>query len=100
MPVPAADAAERLATAIKLHSDAYPRSRRFSRTRLATLQMTIGDPREAVDIGWQAVADAARLNSRRLHDELSKLMRSCERHRSIQEVAELRDFVTSAMSYV
>jgi transcriptional regulator with XRE-family HTH domain len=94
------DAAERLATAIQLHSDAYPRSRTFSRTRLATLHMTIGDPREAVDIGRQAIADAAMLNSRRMDEELAKLMRACERHRSIPEVAELSDFVASAMSDV
>lgn len=94
------DAAERLATAIQLHSDAYPRSRTFSRTRLATLHMTIGDPREAVDIGRQAIADAAMLNSRRMDEELAKLVRACERHRSIPEVAELSDFVASAMSDV
>ncbi|WP_158851138.1 helix-turn-helix domain-containing protein [Saccharothrix deserti] len=94
------DAAERLETAIRLHSDAYPRSRTFSRTRLATLHMTIGDPREAVDIGRQAIADAAMLNSRRMDEELSKLMRACKRHRSIPEVAVLSDFVASAMSDV
>jgi hypothetical protein len=62
--------------------------------------MTIGDPREAVDIGRQAVADAAMLNSRRMNDELFKLVRACERHRSIPEVVELSADVTSAMSDV
>ncbi|SDJ02884.1 Helix-turn-helix domain-containing protein [Actinokineospora alba] len=94
------DAAERLATAIRLHSDDYPRSRTFSKTRLATLHMTIGDPREAVDIGLQAIADAATLHSRRMDEELSKLMRACEVHRSISDVAELSHFVASAMSNV
>lgn len=94
------DAAERLETAIRLHSDAYPRSRAFSRTRLATLHMTIGDPRQAVDIGRQAVADGLTLHSQRMNEELSKLVRSCERHSSIPEVAELSDFATSAMANV
>jgi hypothetical protein len=40
-------AAERLASAIALHSDAYPRSRAFSRTRLATVTMVAKDPHEA-----------------------------------------------------
>lgn len=78
----------------------YPRSRTFSRTRLATLHMTVGDPREAVDIERQAVADAAILNSRRMDDELAKLVRACERHRSIPDVAEFSVFVASAMSEV
>nr|BFE99278.1 helix-turn-helix transcriptional regulator [Streptoalloteichus tenebrarius] len=94
------DAAERLETAIRLHSDAYPRSRAFSRTRLATLHMTIGDPREAVHIGHRAVADAAMLHSQRMNEELSKLVRSCEGHLSIPEVAELADFAASAMTNV
>ncbi|WNV90241.1 helix-turn-helix transcriptional regulator [Umezawaea sp. Da 62-37] len=94
------DAGERLTTAIALHSDAYPRSRTFSRARLATLHMTVGDPREAVDIGRQAVFDAAILNSRRMDDELTKLVRACDRHRSIPDVAEFSDFVASAMSDV
>jgi transcriptional regulator with XRE-family HTH domain len=93
-------AVERLTTAIRLHSDAYPRSRTFSRTRLATLHMTIGDPYEAVDIGRQAVSDATMVHSRRMDDELSKLKRACEPHRSIPAVTELWDFVTSAMSDV
>ncbi|GAA3820436.1 helix-turn-helix transcriptional regulator [Amycolatopsis echigonensis] len=94
------DAAGRLETAIRLHSDAYPRSRAFSRTRLATLNMTIGDPWEAVDIGRQAIADAPMLHSRRMSEELSKLVRACEPHLSIPEVAELSDFATSAMTNV
>lgn len=94
------DAAERVETAIRLHSDAYPRSRAFSRTRLATLHMTIGDPYEAADVGRQAVADAAMLRSRRMNEELSKMVRACERHSSIPEVAELSDFAASAMSNV
>ncbi|MEV0675855.1 helix-turn-helix transcriptional regulator [Actinosynnema sp. NPDC050436] len=86
-------AAERLVTAIRLHSDAYPRSRAFSRARLATLHMAIGDPREAVLLGRQAVDDAAMLHSRRMDEELAKLARACQRHRAIPEVAEFSTLV-------
>ncbi|WP_081915913.1 helix-turn-helix domain-containing protein [Saccharothrix sp. NRRL B-16314] len=94
------EAAERLATAIRLHSDAYPRSRAFSRTRLATLHMTIGDPREGFQIGHQAVVDATVLHSRRMDEELHKLARATERHLSIPEVADLSHLLTSATSDV
>jgi transcriptional regulator with XRE-family HTH domain len=94
------DAAERLAMAVRLHSAAYPRSRAFSRTRLATLHMAIGDPREAVDIGRQAVADAAMVNSRRMDEELAALTRASEPRRSIPEVAEFLHLVASATTYV
>ncbi|MFE5565072.1 multiprotein-bridging factor 1 family protein [Amycolatopsis japonica] len=89
------NAAERLASAIRLHSDAYPRSRAFSRARLATLQMSIGDPREALVIGRQAVDDAGALHSQRMDGEVAKLLLACERHRAIPEVAEFSELVAS-----
>ncbi|MFI5560757.1 multiprotein-bridging factor 1 family protein [Amycolatopsis japonica] len=92
------NAAERLASAIRLHSDAYPRSRAFSRARLATLQMSIGDPREALVIGRQAVVDAAALRSQRMDGEVAKLMLACERHRAIPEVAEFSELVASGVA--
>ncbi|MCP2166574.1 hypothetical protein [Goodfellowiella coeruleoviolacea] len=94
------DAAERLAMAIRLHSDAYPRSRAFSRARLATLYMTVGDPYEAVALGRQAVAEAAVLHSRRMNEELHTLMRASERHLAIPEVADLSHCLASATSDV
>ncbi|MGM1058459.1 helix-turn-helix transcriptional regulator [Saccharothrix sp. Mg75] len=84
-----AEAAERLTTAIRLHSDAYPRSRAFSTTRLATLHMAAGDPHEAVALGQQAVAGAARFHSRRMNEELRVLMHTARRHLSITGVADL-----------
>jgi transcriptional regulator with XRE-family HTH domain len=94
------DAAERLVSAIRLHSDAYPRSRAFSRARLATLHMAIGDPREAVVLGRQAVNDAAMLHSRRMDEELAKLMRACQQHRAIPEVADFSELVESGTADV
>lgn len=83
-------AAPRLERAIRLHADSYPRSRAFSRTRLASLAMAVGDPHEAVVHGRRAVADAASLRSARILSELRDLARNSERHVGIGEVAELR----------
>ncbi len=94
------DAAERLASAIRLHSDAYPRSRAFSRARLATLHMAIGDPREAVLVGRQAFDDATMLHSRRMDEELVKLARACKRHHAIPDVVDLSELIASGSSDV
>ncbi|WP_329060584.1 XRE family transcriptional regulator [Amycolatopsis sp. NBC_01480] len=88
-------AAPRLETAIRLQGSNYPRSRTFSRTRLAALMMSVGDPREAASIGQQAVADAAPLRSRRIMKELASLAMVAERYARIGDVAELRHDITS-----
>lgn len=82
--------APRLEAAIRLHSPNYPRSRTFSRTRLASLMMAAGDPCQALPIGRQAVIDAAPLRSRRIANELNGLARAAERHAHIGDVADLR----------
>jgi hypothetical protein len=87
-------AAPRLESAIRLHDDHYPRSRTFSRTRLATLLMAVDDPREAVMVGQQAVADAASLRSQRVVAELQGLARVAEPHVRIDDVSELRTTIT------
>lgn len=84
-------AAPRLAAAIRLHNEDYPRSRTFSRTRLASLIMASGDPHEAVLIGRQAMADALPLRSSRIVNELHGLARVAERHTAIGDVADLRN---------
>ncbi|MBP2334684.1 hypothetical protein JOF41_000862 [Saccharothrix coeruleofusca] len=94
------EAAERLGAAIRLHSDAYPRSRAFSTTRLATLHMIAGDPHEAAVLGQRAVTDAARLQSRRMSQELHTLMRASQRHLSIPEVADLSRSLAAAAADV
>src|SRR6266508_3827736 len=83
-------AAPRLETAIRLQGSNYPRSRTFSRTRLAALMMSTGDPREAVVIGRRAVNDAAPLRSQRIVKELNGLAQISEQHARIGDVAELR----------
>ncbi|MEU4802989.1 helix-turn-helix transcriptional regulator [Actinosynnema sp. NPDC023587] len=92
------EAAKRLETAVRLHSDAYPRSRAFSRTRLAALHMSIGDPREATALGRQAVADAAMFHSQRMNGELRALMRASGQHLAIPEVADLSHSLASAIN--
>jgi tetratricopeptide (TPR) repeat protein len=82
--------APRLEAAIRLHDACYPRSRTFSRTRLASLMMAAGDPHQALPIGRQALIDAAPLRSRRIVNELHGLARAAERHAQIGDVADLR----------
>lgn len=91
------EAAERLDAAVRLHSDDYPRSRAFSRIRLAALTMAAGEPRAAVPIGQQALVEAEALHSRRMMDELRSLDRAASQHRSVPEVAELRSSLRVAL---
>ncbi len=58
-------AARRFDTAVKGHADAYKRSRAISRTKLASLIMAKGDPRQAAALGHHALDEVCRLTSRR-----------------------------------
>lgn len=78
-----------MATAIDSHGARYPRSRAFSRARLATLQMKVGDPREAAAIGRIAITEAAALHSDRMIGELRAPRDAAADHAEIPEVAEL-----------
>lgn len=82
--------APRLRAAIQLHADSYPRSRTFSRTRLAALTMKIGDPREAVLIGYQALADVKSFRSKRIIAELQSVGQVAEQHTRNLDVLNLR----------
>ncbi|WP_324197306.1 XRE family transcriptional regulator [Nocardia cyriacigeorgica] len=83
-------AAPRIRQAIQLQGENYPRSRTFSRTRLATLTMQLGEPRTAATLGMEAVADASKFHSQRIRDELRNLAAVATPHRRITGVAELR----------
>ncbi|SEC10278.1 hypothetical protein SAMN04489727_2568 [Amycolatopsis tolypomycina] len=83
-------AALRLEAAVRLQGVDYPRSRTFSRIRLAALMMSTGDPRQAASVGRQAVLDAEPLRSRRILKELDNLASVSERHSRIEDVAALR----------
>lgn len=88
-------AAPRLEAAIRLQNVNYPRSRTFTRTRLASLIMSSGDPHEAIPIGRQALNDANSLRSTRIVNELRGLARAAERHSRIGDVADLRQEIAT-----
>ncbi|HEY3690492.1 MAG TPA: helix-turn-helix domain-containing protein [Pseudonocardiaceae bacterium] len=64
---------DRLRAAVDLHADEYPRSRTFSRIRLASALMTSGQVDAGVQAGRQAVVEAGALESARLAGELGGL---------------------------
>ncbi|MBF6427826.1 hypothetical protein IU440_24400 [Nocardia cyriacigeorgica] len=72
-----------------------PRSCTFSRTRLATLTMQLGDPCTAAALGRQAVTDATHFHSQRIRDELTSLAAAATPHRRITEVADLCHTITA-----
>ena len=80
----------RLQAAVRLHDEHHPRSRAFSRTRLASLLMKVGDPREAATIGRAVLVEASSLRSTRLRSEIEQLGTLATRHQKIPEVSELR----------
>ncbi len=89
---------ERFDTAVKLHTDAYVRSRAMSRTKLAALHMAVGDPREAVAMGALALSDVGQMRSRRAADGLRELATLGYRYRAIPEVTELRERITETIN--
>ncbi|MGH3672459.1 MAG: helix-turn-helix domain-containing protein [Pseudonocardiaceae bacterium] len=90
--------AGRLRKAVELHTDSYPRSRAFSRTRLANLILKIGDPDEGVMIGHQAVTDAASFRSKRIVEELHGLSLVAGRYSHNPEVFKLRSDIKKLCS--
>lgn len=91
-------AARRFHTAVNGHTDAYKRSRAISRTKLASLLMAKGDPRQAAALGHEALNEVGRLTSRRAADDLRQLGRFASKHRTVQEASALRDRITATVS--
>ena len=81
----------RLESAVQLQGSEYPRSRVFSRTRLARLLATCGDPAEAAAIGARALTDAKALRSQRVADELAGLFQALDHRATVPLVQDLRD---------
>lgn len=90
-------AMRRFTAAVNGHTEAYKRSRAISRTKLATLVMTTGDPRQAVQIGNTALDEVGRLTSRRAVDDLRQLGDAARAHRRIPEVSALRERVSATV---
>jgi hypothetical protein len=86
----ATEAITRFGYSVNHHGPEYARSRAISRTKLATLVMKQGDPREAAAIGQQALDDAGSVHSRRAADDLRALSRVATTHATIEEVQLLR----------
>ncbi|GGV62961.1 transcriptional regulator [Streptomyces longisporoflavus] len=91
-------AARRFDTAVKGHPDAYRRSRAISRTKLASLIMAKGDPRQAAAIGHDALDEVGRLTSRRAADDLRQLGRFASKHQQIPEASNLRARIAATVS--
>lgn len=91
-------AARRFNTAVNGHADAYKRSRAISRTKLASLLMAKGDPRQAAALGHAALNEVGRLTSRRAADDLRQLGRFASKHRTVREASALRDRIAATVS--
>ncbi|MFF1420619.1 helix-turn-helix transcriptional regulator [Streptomyces sp. NPDC058280] len=91
-------AARRFGTAVHGHGDGFKRSRAISRTKLASLIMAKGDPRQAVAIGHDALNEVGRLTSRRAADDLRQLGRFAANHQTVQEVSVLRERIAATVS--
>ncbi|WP_245567539.1 XRE family transcriptional regulator [Nocardia vinacea] len=88
-------AAHRIRQAVELQAAEYPRSQTFSLTRLATLTMQLGDPKEAVALGTRAATQASQFDSHRIQKELQRLAAASSRHRRMRDVVELCEIITS-----
>lgn len=90
-------AQRRFTAAVDGHTDDYKRSRAISRTKLATLIMVTGDPRQAAQVGNTALDEVGRLTSRRAADDVRELGRAAATYAKIPEVAALRQRVATAV---
>ncbi|MFI9270210.1 hypothetical protein ACIGXM_05790 [Kitasatospora sp. NPDC052896] len=95
---PPQEALRRLQTAVDSHGDGFARSRAFSRTKLATLQMAASDPEQALAEGLSALAEVSDLRSLRANHELAELGRVAHRHRSLADVRDLREQIAAAVA--
>ncbi|GHJ28554.1 transcriptional regulator [Streptomyces hygroscopicus subsp. sporocinereus] len=91
-------AARRFDTAVREHNDDFKRSRAISRTKLASLIMATGDPRQAAAIGHNALDEVGRLTSRRAADDLRQLGTFAARHPRVQEAVDLRERITATVN--
>jgi len=87
-------APQRLAYAVAHHAKPYARSRAMTQTKLASLLMATGDPRQAAALGHQALDAATAISSRRAADDLRELGHHTKRHRAGREAVELADRIT------
>lgn len=94
------DAHDRLASAVRGHGDAAARSRAISQTKLASLTMVTGDPMQAAGLGRSALEAATPIRSKRAADDLRALSTYSLPHQQVDEVADLRGRIESAVATV
>ncbi|MEO1421200.1 MAG: XRE family transcriptional regulator, partial [Pseudomonadota bacterium] len=83
------EAVERLETAVCRHTDAYARSRAFSRSKLAALTIVNGDTEEAIKLARLAISDFSAVNSARSLVYLRELASISKQHQSKRDSEEL-----------
>jgi hypothetical protein len=94
------EARGRFQYSVEHHQPEFARSRAISRTKLASLTMAQGDPREAAHIGQLALDDAGTVRSRRAADDFRELYRLAGSHTGIPEVDDLRNKIHATVSAV
>jgi hypothetical protein len=92
------EATARLAAAAAGHPEGHACGRAVCLTKLASLTMATGDPRQAVTIGNEALEIAGTIRSRHTTDELRELFQHAAVHQDLSEVAELRHRVRTLIS--
>ncbi|WP_445156346.1 XRE family transcriptional regulator [Kitasatospora aureofaciens] len=95
---PPQEALRRLQAAVDGHDDGFARSRAFSRTKLATLQMAASDPEQALAEGRSALAEVSDLRSLRANHELAELGRVAHRHRNLADIRDLREQIAATVA--
>ncbi|MEU9015074.1 helix-turn-helix transcriptional regulator [Streptomyces sp. NPDC048479] len=90
-------AGERFWAAVQGHDPAFARSRAISRTKLASLMMATGDPRQAAVIGHDALDEVGRLTSRRAVDDLRQLGRFAGAHAKLSDAIDLRERIAATV---
>ncbi|MEY9840562.1 XRE family transcriptional regulator [Streptacidiphilus sp. EB103A] len=92
-----AQAGQRFQTAVRGHGPAFARSKAISCTKLASLVMLRGDPREAVSIGNRALDLGGSITSLRTADDLLELRQMASRHHKIPEVVALQGRIAATV---
>ncbi|MFE7483402.1 XRE family transcriptional regulator [Streptomyces sp. NPDC057552] len=90
-------AGRRFQTAVRGHGPAFTRSKAMSCTKLASLVMVRGDPREGAALGHKALELGGGLTSLRAADDLRELGRFAARHPKVPEAVALQERITASL---
>jgi transcriptional regulator with XRE-family HTH domain len=90
-------ARQRLGDAVDSYPPTQERARALSLSKLAILELTVGDVDQGIARGEQALTTGAPLQSRRARDDLSKVRDALKRQRKVAGAAELQSRLTRAL---